>query len=436
MDSNYMRNSKRVREEANKEGGMAFDGRPYDMVDWEYEASLPKWMQYWRAKWNLKPRGPMWLPQIIRMTWYLTVINFVLGIHGQIDGDLGGPFFYSRTSCCGQSGTAAELPVIYDVHYPKTMINYHVNVSYLRACDVPELDPEDPYWSHTAYCPNWDYVRAFTQKLGAGRSMTLTMMSLFCMPIGAGFADKQGRKPMFIFGFLLGVKSLALNLVSSTAWSIHTDTNAYILYVSGILSGMGSGCGPVSMAMMVDLIPGDMREQGFPMMNLFGIPVRFSHFCHLFLTSPLTFLTFSLTLLTVDSHLAYSGRHRGLRHRLLPAPQAPHPLHDLLVHLALDRLHLPGVPGKFTTFRRSIDPPHAIWQLLGMYGSFPDRLLVVTGHAAARDDAGLAKEAAGPLGFLPGHLLLAGRKDHLQVPAADRDLLVHLPVVILWPRHG
>ena len=26
------------------------------------------------------------------------------------------------------------------------------------------------------------------------------------------------------------------------------------------------------MAMMVDLIPGDMREQGFPMMNLFGVP--------------------------------------------------------------------------------------------------------------------------------------------------------------------
>jgi hypothetical protein len=71
---------------------------------------------------------------------------------------------------------------------------------------------------------------------------------------------------------LCSVKSLTLNLISSTAWSIHTDPRAYILYVSGILSGMGSGCGPVSMAMMVDLIPGDMREQGFPMMNLFGVP--------------------------------------------------------------------------------------------------------------------------------------------------------------------
>ena len=130
-----MKNSERVKREAEAEGGMSFDGRPYDMVDWEYEASLPTWKQYWRAKWNLKPRGPMWLPQIIRMTWYLTVINFVLGIHGQIDGDLGGPFFYSRTSCCGVSNTPKNLPKIYDVHYPKTFNDFHVNTTYLRACE-------------------------------------------------------------------------------------------------------------------------------------------------------------------------------------------------------------------------------------------------------------------------------------------------------------
>jgi len=52
-----------------EEGMMKWDGRPYDMVDWEYEASLPYWRQIWRAKWNLLPRGPTWLPEIIRMTW-------------------------------------------------------------------------------------------------------------------------------------------------------------------------------------------------------------------------------------------------------------------------------------------------------------------------------------------------------------------------------
>jgi len=205
------------------------------------------------------------------------VINIVLGIHGGIDGDVGGPFFYSRTCCCGASGTSLELPPHFDIWYPRTCNHYTMckggfNVTFVKACDVPWLNPEQPAWSHSPYCQNWDYVRDFTQRLGAGRRMSLTMTSLFCMPIGAGISDKTGRKPMYFFSFMLGVKSLLFNLISSTEWSIRTDPNGIILYISGFLSGMGSGAGPIGMAMMVDLIPGDMREQGFPIMSLFGVP--------------------------------------------------------------------------------------------------------------------------------------------------------------------
>ena len=204
----------------------------------------------------------MWLPQIIRMTWYLTVINFVLGIHGQIDGDLGGPFFYSRTSCCGQSGTPRNLPPIYDIHYPDTFNNFHVNTTYLRACDVPILDSDDPYWSHSAYCPNWDYVRAFTQKLGASRSMTLTMMSLFCMPIGAGFADKRGRKPMFVFGFMLGC---ARNHASSAL----SRSPAYANLCLGAVQRKES----VPQPDFVDGVVNPHRHEGVHSVR-FGYPVR------------------------------------------------------------------------------------------------------------------------------------------------------------------
>ena len=251
---------------------MKWDERPWDLVDWEKENNLPWCHRMWRAKWNLKPRGPKWLPEIIRMTWFLQVIGIVMGIHGGVDGDLGGPFFYSRTSCCGFAGTPTELPATYDIHWPNTEIDYHHNISYYRACEVPILSPDDSAWSHSLYCVNWPYVRAFTQKLSAGRSMSLTMTSLFFMPIGAGWADKRGRKPMFFFGHLLGIKSLTCNLLSSLHWFIIHDPTAYLLYASGILSGMASGCGPTSMAMMVDLIPGDMREQGFPVLRLFHIP--------------------------------------------------------------------------------------------------------------------------------------------------------------------
>ena len=94
---------------------MGWDERPYDLVDWEAEAKLGWWTRLWRAKWNLKPRGPLWLPEIIRMTWFLQVCGIVMGIHGGVDGDMSGPFFYSRTSCCGQSGTPSELPSHFEI---------------------------------------------------------------------------------------------------------------------------------------------------------------------------------------------------------------------------------------------------------------------------------------------------------------------------------
>ena len=36
-------------------------------------------------QWNLKPRGPLWLPEIVRMTWFLQVCGMVMGIHSSID---------------------------------------------------------------------------------------------------------------------------------------------------------------------------------------------------------------------------------------------------------------------------------------------------------------------------------------------------------------
>jgi hypothetical protein len=43
------------------------------------------------------------------------------------------------------------------------------------------------------------------------------------MPIGAGLADKIGRKPIFFFGFMMGMKGLLCNLIDSTEYMIHRD---------------------------------------------------------------------------------------------------------------------------------------------------------------------------------------------------------------------
>lgn len=43
--------------------------------------SCPAW---WNAEHNLRARGPKWLPEIIRLTWYLQLINLVFAIHGTV----------------------------------------------------------------------------------------------------------------------------------------------------------------------------------------------------------------------------------------------------------------------------------------------------------------------------------------------------------------
>ena len=243
----------------------------------------------WRAKWNLHPRGPSWLPEIIRLTWYLQVISVVIGLHSGIDGTLFQPFFWARTSCCGESGTPRELPAKYDSHYPDTWLNcapcihiarglsaahslfgrriclHHasrtvdldpasascdpdyavteladgMNVTKIKACDVPELPHHAPYWSHSPYCPNWDYVKDFTQSLSSKRNTYLTLAGAVFMPIGAGFADKQGRKPILFFNFLMGMKSLFINLLSSTSTQLSLAKHYYL--VSGVsVSPFGS----------------------------------------------------------------------------------------------------------------------------------------------------------------------------------------------------
>ena len=272
---------------------MAWDGRPYDLVDWEAEARRGCCARVWRGKWNLRPRGPRWLPEIVRMTWFLLIINLVMGIQGGVDGDLFGPFFYSRTSCCGANGTPKDLPSEYDIHWPDTMKDYKINVTTIKACNATALalKRDDPNWSHSLYCPNWKYVKKFTQQLNAGRSVYLKGVSMIALPMGAGLGDSIGRKPILVFSSLMGLKSVFVNLLSSLPWFIENDPRAYALYASAILSGMTSGAGPVSMGMMVDLVPGDMREAGFPTLALFNalgpiiVFVIGFYLLHMFLTS-------------------------------------------------------------------------------------------------------------------------------------------------------
>jgi hypothetical protein len=133
------------------------------------------------------------------MTWYLQVINMMDSITGKINGDLANPFFYSRTSCCGFAGTAENISSDFDVLYPDTL-EFGLNVSQIAACDLPRYPSEEweesraqPLWSHSRYCPSFEYVRFYSQQLWAWRNSLIGIVGMVVLPVGAGLSDTFGR---------------------------------------------------------------------------------------------------------------------------------------------------------------------------------------------------------------------------------------------------
>ena len=68
------------------EGGGGADPADCASAGWEREEGESDCSYWWRAQWNFKPRGPLWLPQIVRMTWYLQIVTMMTSIQGKIDG--------------------------------------------------------------------------------------------------------------------------------------------------------------------------------------------------------------------------------------------------------------------------------------------------------------------------------------------------------------
>ena len=46
------------------------------------------------------------------------------GMQGTIDNELWNPYFWSRTSCCGESGTALDMAPKYDAVFPQSVTIY------------------------------------------------------------------------------------------------------------------------------------------------------------------------------------------------------------------------------------------------------------------------------------------------------------------------
>lgn len=75
---------------------------------------------------------------LVKAVWRLCTVLLLLSLVGLVDGDIWMPFLYSRVRCCDSNSTM--LPASYDIVDPKAINQtYHMNVSRILACEVPEL---------------------------------------------------------------------------------------------------------------------------------------------------------------------------------------------------------------------------------------------------------------------------------------------------------
>ena len=84
---------------------------------------------------------------------------------------------------------------------------------------------------------------------------------------GCVAGDTVGRKPVIVFSAVMVTKALAANLLSSLPFFVLHDPNGVLLFVSGVLTSLASGGAPASTGMLVDIVPWELREVAFPVMN-------------------------------------------------------------------------------------------------------------------------------------------------------------------------
>ena len=221
----------------------------------EERAKESKWTRIWEAQHNLRPRGPACVPQVLRLTWHLSIVVWLFSFTLYVDGDATMPYKYSRVSCCGANGTPKNLPSHYDLKLK--------NGTVIGACDIPAVARSDPTWSHSMHCANYAYVQQFIQELQAIRTPIVQIANAACLPLGAAAADAFGRKTIMIFSISLSCIGILCNLIDALPWFIANDVPGYLLYASSIFSALGSAATTVFAAAVVDLLPHDMRSSGF-----------------------------------------------------------------------------------------------------------------------------------------------------------------------------
>ena len=96
----------------------------------------------------------------------------------------------------------------YNITDPAEILAYgadpdKLNAYGIPACAVPEMDRDDPRWSHSLHCDNDNYVLDTTQATKTAYSVLNALGTILFLPTGGHVGDAWGRKKvLFWTGFV------------------------------------------------------------------------------------------------------------------------------------------------------------------------------------------------------------------------------------------
>ena len=194
---------------------------------------------------------------LIKVTWKLVVVSFLMSIWNVIDADLFKPFLFSRVHCC-QPGMA-PLDDSYNLTSAAQIDAYvgqgafESGLRNVGACEVPAMARDNVYWSGSVHCANKAFVQQEAQSLNAIYSAIKTYTTLLVLPLGGHWADCWGRKRvLFLTGFFSVVFTMCYfaDSLSSNSPS-HGD---FWLFIAPVFHGAQGSSFAAGAAMVVDMI--------------------------------------------------------------------------------------------------------------------------------------------------------------------------------------
>jgi MFS family permease len=200
-------------------------------------------------------------------TWLFLAITTMLNVHNTIDGEAFMPYLYTRVHCCQDSAVGTlgrQLDSAYDV---QALVAGNLSTGagekiYYPACSVPDLDPDDPAWSHSPRCNNPAWVRNAAQRVYGVYAPITTVAKVLIIPSAGFLADIYGRK-------LVLVVSATGPILAGILWAVDAllepATNALVYSAGGVLSLSAMG-GPAQTAMLADLVTPEERGFCFPVL--------------------------------------------------------------------------------------------------------------------------------------------------------------------------